>query len=122
MDRSKGLFVNKLIKITLSFLIIGYAFETNANNPNHEAIMAMPSAEQIAFFTKYLKQNKEACEPTKVFFQGLDGSETAYWNIGCTNGNDLVISIGSDGKSKALECSVLKTMSRVECFKKLEDQ
>jgi len=62
----------------------------------------------------------EDCRVTRNFFQGFDKSRNATWNVACSNGKKLAITIYNDatGSTKILDCSVLKALANVECFKK----
>jgi len=63
----------------------------------------------------------EGCAGKTAFFMGMLPDNRASWSVLCTNGKSYNVSISPDagGSTKVLECSVLKTIGRVDCFKKL---
>lgn len=63
------------------------------------------------------------CRGTTAFNMGTGtkGSvkNIGSWSVKCTNGKSYNIGINPDGSSKVLNCSVLKTIAHIDCFKKL---
>ncbi len=84
----------------------------------HDRLMASSEKERNEKLS-YAVQD-EGCRVTRSFFQGLDKSRNAFWNVACSNGKKLVIMIKNDrqGSTKVLECGVMKAMGGAECFKK----
>ncbi|MBI2790885.1 MAG: hypothetical protein HYX61_02905 [Gammaproteobacteria bacterium] len=93
-----------------------------SNNEWHRLIMRMSSSERTKLFGQQLNESGIACTPTSTFFQGTGADKTAYWNVACSNGMRYAIAIENDAKGKTtiLDCSVLKSVTNVDCFKNLE--
>lgn len=109
------------IRATLSFLLItiapALAFANEANN----ILSKMSETDRNSALAGLIKRSDEPCgRITKSFFQGLDKSGNAFWNVRCSNKKAFVVMIYNDatGSTKILECSVLKAVAGVECFKK----
>jgi hypothetical protein len=91
---------------------------TAASNPIHAKLVALPEKERNAMLT-YAVQD-ERCRVTRSFFQGLDKSGDAHWNVACDDGRTFAIRIKNDaqGSTTVLECRVIKAMGGTDCFKK----
>jgi len=63
----------------------------------------------------------DGCIGRKAFNMGL-ASGVGNWSVTCTNGKSYSVGIYPDGSSKILDCSVLKSMAHVDCFKRLDAQ
>jgi hypothetical protein len=95
---------------------------TQPKNPTHEAMTALSERDRNARLSYALRD--ERCQVTRSFFQGSDKFGGASWNVACANGEALSILINNDarGSTRILECSVLKAVANIECFKKFRDQ
>ena len=67
-----------------------------------------------------LEGSGENCVVKENFFQGMTKDDQAIWNVRCTNGKAFMMEPDATGSTKILECSVLKFISGVECFKKFD--
>lgn len=85
---------------------------------DHDKLAALSEKERNEKLS-YAVQD-EGCRVTRSFFQGLDKSGNAFWNVACANRETRVIMIRNDaqGSTRVLECGVMKAMGGTECFKK----
>jgi hypothetical protein len=67
----------------------------------------------------------EGCVGTSAFFMCIGdkgfGKDKAFWSIRCRDGKTYAVEINPDstGSTNVLECSVLKTIAGIACFKSL---
>lgn len=120
----KNLLIKAFFLTFLSIIIIG----TNATSANetHDRLSKLSTKDRNDFFTIFMRKSNEDCGIViKSFFQGFSKtSGSAFWNVACTNKKTFVIMINNDatGSTKILECSVVKLLTKVDCFKKFSDQ
>jgi hypothetical protein len=84
----------------------------------------MTEPERVAALNRFLIQSGETCEVTRTFFQGVNKADgSAFWNVACRNSGALSIMITADagGSTRITDCSVIKAVANVECFKPFED-
>jgi NaMN:DMB phosphoribosyltransferase len=88
------------------------------SNPIHDKLAALSETERNERLSVVVLD--ERCRVTRSFFQGMDKSGNAHWNVACANGKTLVIMINNDarGSTRVLECGVMKAVGGTECFKK----
>ncbi len=60
-------------------------------------------------------------EVTRTFHQGQSPEHGDFWNVACANGRSYSVQIQGQ-KTQVLSCSVLKAVSKVECFRTFDDQ
>lgn len=90
-------------------------------NEAHDRLSRMSEAERNKVFAVFMQRSGEPCgRVSKSFFQGLDKKRNAFWSIACSNRQSFQVMIYNDsaGSTKILECSILKTVAKVDCFKK----
>jgi len=88
-----------------------------AASPAHDRISKLPESKRNQVLTELMARFGESCEVTKSFFQGLDESKSAYWNVVCSNKNAYAIMMNDDGSNRVLECKRLRALSNIDCFK-----
>jgi hypothetical protein len=110
------------LTVAVLFVFAAGVARAQTRNPTHEAIAALSDSERNERFSYVLRD--EPCRVTRSFFQGFDKSGAASWNVACANGKALSILVNNDarGSTRILECSVLKAVARIECFKRFQDQ
>jgi RNA polymerase subunit RPABC4/transcription elongation factor Spt4 len=93
------------------------------SNPGHNALMRMTPSDRAKFLGQVVESGgTTVCgNPTRSFFQGFDKYKGAYWNVACSNGMAYSVQIAADkgGSTKVLDCGLLKILTKVECFEKL---
>jgi hypothetical protein len=107
------------VVLIASFLLAPLAAEAN---PFHNRLVALSEAERHAVFNGVLAD--ERCVVIRTFFQGFDKDRNAYWSVGCRSRGALQVMIRNDasGSTRVLECSTLRVVARVECFKTFSEQ
>lgn len=75
----------------------------------------------MAWLAKIVESAGEKCPSAKrIFRQG--GGFYVLWNIECSTGESFAIHISDTGRVIVQSCSMLKTVSKFECFKTLREQ
>ena len=93
-------------------------------NTAHALLFNKRPSEQAHFLGTAVEYVGDKCTGEKAFFMGFSSDNSAFWSVGCSNGDEYVVQIFADagGSSRVLDCGVLKLVSGVECFKKLSAQ
>ena len=79
------------------------------------------NAYMMAWLAKAVESAGEKCPSAKrIFLQG--GGFAVLWNIECSTGESFAIHISDTGRVIVQSCSMLKTVSKFECFKTLREQ
>lgn len=79
-----------------------------------------PTPELLASLV--VKVGQERCPAAKrTFFQGMDENQEA-WSIECSTGKSYTVQLKNSGDVGVLGCDVLRTMSKLDCFKTLDEQ
>jgi hypothetical protein len=67
----------------------------------------------------------DGCRGTDSFFMGMNSKDnSAYWSVRCTNGKSYQVSIDANatGSTSVMDCDLLKTVAKISCFAKLDQQ
>jgi hypothetical protein len=57
-----------------------------SGNAAHDALVALPDGRKTAMLASVVNSSGESCPTgTRTFFQGLDPSRNAFWNVRCSN-------------------------------------
>jgi hypothetical protein len=106
---------------TSATLAITATVTAATGNKAHDILVAMPADQQAKALGQVVG---EGCAGKSAFFMGMQPENKASWSVLCTNGKSYNISISPDagGSTKILECSVLKAVAHVDCFKKFSAQ
>ena len=93
----------------------------STGNEANDRLLALPKSEQALMLAKV---TGEDCVGNRAFYMGISKERSAFWSVGCTNGNSYEVQIDADsvGSTTILECSVLKAVAKVDCFKKFASQ
>lgn len=108
------------MKYTLLALLVISPFAVHANE-GHALLAAMEPAARMEALGKLLTRSGYPCAVSRVFFQGFDSDNAAYWNASCKDGNAFSVQIAddADGNTRIMDCAVLKAIG-VRCFSKFE--
>jgi hypothetical protein len=93
----------------------------STKNPSHDQFLGLSDSERNVVFTLLVQSSGSACPAvTRNFHQGMDSSNSSFWNVSCSNGSSYVVMIEADaeGSSKTLDCAVMTLVTGVECFKR----
>ena len=97
------------------------AFAQQPANQAYQILLRMTAGQRQQAFSKVLSTNGESCPGgvVRTFYQGMDKSGTATWDVACKNGRALAVSIANDanGSTKIQECSSPKKAGGASCFK-----
>ena len=87
---------------------------------SHDMIMKLSEKERVEFFNSYIVYRGGVCDASKTFYQGkIENEEEYFWNVKCKKGEDQAFYIDVNDNMKMMPCSVLKILTKVSCFKKL---
>ena len=91
-------------------------------NIAHDRLISLPEDQQMTVLSYALAD--EHCVANKVFYQGMSKDRTAFWCVGCTNGQNYQVGISADNKgtNRILDCETLQVLAGVKCFVKFKDQ
>jgi len=107
----------KMISVILA--IVGISLPVCANEVSKQ-LESMPASERANALAGLLRQSGRDCgNSTRIFLQGYDREDSAYWNISCSNGRSYNILVQSNPLANTIimECSAMKDIG-IECFKK----
>ena len=110
-------------RIRLPYLFVMAIAVSNAAYPNkaHDVLSGKSEKDRNFALAQFMAKSGESCgQVTKSFLQGQDKSGKAFWNVQCSNKKSFSIIINNDniGSTRILDCSILKAVAGVECFKK----
>ena len=88
-------------------------------NPAHDALAASPVDVQ-AYSLGRVVGDECGGGGESAFFMGMHKRKTAFWSVRCRDGSAFSVQIDPDAKGKTtiLECSALKKVANIDCFKK----
>lgn len=110
----------RVIALLVTSMCLAFAAHDSFANPAHDTLASMTEAKRAAALTAYMSSSGESCGTvTKTFFQGLDQTDRAYWNVKCSDGSTYLIQVDSDsgGSTKILDCSMMAALN-TPCFVK----
>ena len=92
----------------------------STGNIAHDRLMGLSAAGQALILGRAVA---EGCVGDRAFYMGMYKKE-ALWSVGCTNGKSYEVKLAADamGSAEALDCSVFKAITHLNCFVKLGDQ
>jgi hypothetical protein len=101
--------------------VVGRVERVQANEA-HNRWLKVPNEERNATWTKFMEASGKNCVVKENFFQGMTKEDQAIWDVRCASGKAFAVMIEPDavGSTKVLDCSVLKSLSAGECFKKFD--
>ena len=105
-------------KLVLIFLLLPlFAFA----NSSQDMLMKLSEKERIEFFNSYIVYRGGVCDASKTFYQGkIKDEEEYFWNVKCNKGEDQAFYIDVHDNMKMMPCSVMKILTEVSCFKRLD--
>jgi hypothetical protein len=81
----------------------------------------MPMCTRAPVLDNQVAAMKKCPIARRIFFQGAT-STGEMWNIECSTGESFAVTIENNGQGNILACSMLKMMSKVDCFKTFDKQ
>ncbi len=106
--------MKKLVFIFLLFPMFVLA------NTSQDMIMKLSEKERIEFFNSYIVYRGGVCDASKTFYQGkIKNEEEFFWNVKCNKGEDQAFYIDVNDNMRMMPCSVMKMLTEVSCFKRL---
>ena len=93
----------------------------STGNEANDRLLGLTKSDQALMLGKV---TGEDCVGKRAFYMGISKERGAFWSVGCTNGNSYEVEIDADsvGSTTVLGCSVLRAVSKVDCFKKFASQ
>ena len=93
----------------------------STGNEANDRLLVLPKGDQALMLGKVAGED---CVGNRAFYMGISKDRSAFWSVGCTNGDSYEVEIGADsvGSTTILECSILKAVAHVDCFKKFASQ
>ena len=89
-------------------------------NTSQDMIMKLSEKERIEFFNSYIVYRGGVCDASKTFYQGkIKNEEEFFWNVKCNKGEDQAFYIDVNDNMRMMPCSVMKMLTEVSCFKRL---
>ena len=91
--------------------------QVSTGNIAHDRLSILPASEQAIALGQAVG---EGCIGSRAFYQGMGKDRVADWSVLCKNGQSYEVGIAPDstGSTTVLECSVLKAVAHMDCFKK----
>lgn len=107
-----------MYKYIVAILIEVLASCAYANIAN-DILLSRTAEQKTQILSNIINSAGEQCTPIRSFFQGVDRSDAAYWNISCSNGKAYVVQIANDKKATntIFSCISMKSLG-AECFKR----
>jgi hypothetical protein len=95
---------------------------TTSLNPTNDLLLSLSPKEQAEKLGKVVELFGDACKGKTAFYMGKAEDHAAFWSVRCTNGNSYQAEIRPDGTGGIVECSIMRDIVRVPCFKKFSRQ
>lgn len=105
--------------ISVIMAIVGISLPVCANEVSKQ-LESMPASERATALASFIRQSGRECgNSTRIFLQGYDREDSAYWNISCSKGQSYNILVQANPLANTIimECSAMKDIG-IECFKK----
>ncbi len=77
-----------------------------------------PSAEQLARIVRSADYHRPGADRT---FHQANNEAGELWNVACSNGKSYAVTLEDAGSTKVLPCAALERVSKVDCFRSVED-
>jgi hypothetical protein len=98
------------------------AFATG--NEANDLMLSLPQDKQLSALGRFVSSAGYRCVGERVFYAGIAQERIAYWSVGCTDGHSYQVEFAHDagGSTKILDCQILKSVAKSDCFVKLQDR
>ncbi|AUH71728.1 Uncharacterised protein [Legionella sainthelensi] len=104
-------------QLIMTISLLGLVSSTYANVAS-DILSSRTSDQQVQILGNIINSAGLPCTPTRSFFQGLDMSGAAYWDIACSDGRSFVIQIMNNAAATTtiIQCSAMQSLGAT-CFK-----
>ena len=108
----------RIIYVILAMVMVSQPVRSNEVSKQLES---MPSSERAKALANFLQQSGRDCSSVfRMFLQGHDSEDAAFWNVTCSNGQsyNIVVNANPEANTVIINCSDMKAIAGIECFKK----
>lgn len=107
-----------MTKHHIVILIVAAWSQSAIANQANAMLKQMTESDRAAAFQRVVQSSGDSCASvTKTFYQGVDKSGHAYWNIACgKRAYSIQVQNNSTGSTRVTDCAVLKSVGAA-CFK-----
>ena len=108
----------RIIYMILAMVVVSQPVCANEVSKQLES---MSSSERANALANLLRQSGRDCSSVfRMFLQGYDSEDVAFWNVTCSNGQSYNILVNANPEANTLivNCSNMKAIAGIECFKK----
>jgi hypothetical protein len=108
----------RIIKIILAMAVVSLPVCANEISKQLESMSTSERADSLA---NILQQSGRDCSSVfRVFLQGYDSADAAFWNVSCSNGQsyNILVSANPEANTIIVDCSNMKAIAGIECFNK----
>ncbi|MEZ5543002.1 MAG: hypothetical protein R3F42_13315 [Pseudomonadota bacterium] len=80
---------------------------------------AMPAPERANALAGVLRQSGRDCSNVfRIFLQGHDSGDVAFWNVTCSNGKsyNILVNPDPDAQTAIIDCSDMRAIAGIDCF------
>ena len=105
----------------LGFLVlVGLLGDTVSRPSPGSGLMSRrnPTDEQLA---RYVASADFSCPSATRSFHQANTATGEIWNVECSTGQSYAVTLENSGGIKVLSCAVLERVSKVDCFRSMDD-
>jgi hypothetical protein len=99
--------------------------QSSTGNVAHDGLVRLDPSARARMLGSIVVSSGDTCTGEDSFFMGFNRRNIqALWSVRCTNGKSYEVGIepNATGSTRVIDCGVLKTVARVSCFVKLDQQ
>ncbi|MGB5471938.1 MAG: hypothetical protein WBQ78_00495 [Gammaproteobacteria bacterium] len=90
-------------------------------NEVSKQLESMSSSERANALAGFLQQSGRDCSNVfRIFLQGHDSEDVAYWNVTCSNGQsyNILVNANPEANTVIVDCINMKALAGIECFQR----
>jgi hypothetical protein len=99
--------------------------QSASGNVAHDQLVRLDPFARAKMLGSIVVSSGDTCTGEDSFFMGINRRNIqAFWSVRCTNGKSYEVAIDGNatGSTSVMDCAVLKTVAKVSCFVKLDQQ
>jgi len=93
----------------------------STGNVTHDRLLGLGASAQALLLGQIVG---EGCIGEYPFYMGMDKEANAYWSVRCTDGKSYQVQIqpNATGSTRVMDCALLKAVTKLSCFVKLDQR
>jgi hypothetical protein len=93
----------------------------STGNVAHDRLLELGASAQALVLGQIVG---EGCRGEYAFYMGMDKEANAYWSVRCANGKSYQVQIqpNATGSTSVMDCALLKAVTKLSCFVKMDQR